>query len=92
MMNEEKIDYKKKYEYEKKEREKLEHDYCILKEDTEKVKSKLKEIEEKSRKNIEVYQKACTENEELKRQLIKKVEENETYKKGIEKLIYTLGK
>ena len=91
-MSEKEINYKVKYEEEKSKREKIEKDYYCLIEKRNETVAKLKEIEEKSRKNIEVYQKACTENEELKRQLIKKVEENETYKKGIEKLIYTLGK
>lgn len=86
------IDYKSKYEEEKKKREKIEKDYMILKEQIDKVNSKSKELEEKSNKNIEVYEKACKENEELKIQLIKTIEEKETFKKGIEKIIFTLGK
>ena len=86
------IDYKSKYEEEKKKREKIEKDYMILKEQIDKVNSKSKELEEKSNKNIEVYEKACKANEELKMQLIKTIEEKETFKKGIEKIIFTLGK
>lgn len=88
----ESIDYKTKYEEEKKRREKIEKDYMSLKEKTDKVNAKSKELEEKSSKNIEIYEKACKENAELRNQLIKSIEEKETYKRGIEKLILTLGK
>lgn len=88
----ESIDYQSKYEEEKKRREKIEKDYICLKEQIDKINSKSKELEEKSSKNIEIYEKACKENEELKRQILQVIQEKETYKKGIDKLILTLGK
>ena len=88
----ESIDYKTKYEEEKKRREKIEKDYMSLKEKTDKVNAKSKELEEKSSKNIEIYEKACKANEELRNKLIVAINEKETYKRGIEKLILTLGK
>lgn len=89
-MNE--IDYRTKYEEEKSRREKIENDYINLKEKADKVNTKIKELETKSKNNSEVYEKACKTNEELKTQLIKALEEKEAYKRGIEKLILTLGK
>lgn len=89
-MNE--IDYKTKYEEEKARRQKIEKDYISLKEQTDKVNAKLKELESKSSNNVEIYEKACKENAELRNQLIKAIEEKETYRKGIDKLILTLGK
>ena len=88
----ESIDYKTKYEEEKKKREKIEKDYICLKEQIDKINSKSKELEEKSSKNIEIYEKACKENAELRNKLIVAINEKETYKRGIEKLILTLGK
>lgn len=86
------IDYKNKYEEEKTRRQKIEKDYISLKEQTDKVNAKLKELESKSSNNVEIYEKACKENAELRNQLIKVIEEKETYRKGIDKLILTLGK
>lgn len=86
------IDYESKYKEEKSRREKIEKDYITLKEQTDKVNAKVKELETKSKNNSEVYEKACKTNEELKTQLIKALEEKEAYKRGIEKLILTLGK
>ena len=88
----ESIDYKTKYEEEKKRREKIEKDYISLKEQTDKVNAKVKELESKSINNVEIYEKVCKENEELKRQILQVIQEKETYKKGIDKLILTLGK
>lgn len=86
------IDYESKYKEEKSRREKIEKDYITLKEQTDKVNEKVKQLESKSINNSEIYEKVCKENAELKNQLIKSIEEKETYKKGIEKLILTLGK
>ena len=86
------IDYKNKYEEEKTRRQKIEKDYISLKEQTDKVNAKLKELESKSSNNVEIYEKACKENAGLRNQLIKVIEEKETYRKGIDKLILTLGK
>lgn len=86
------IDYESKYKEEKSRREKIEKDYITLKEQTDKVNAKVKELEGKSNKNVEVYENVCKQNEELKKQLIRVIDEKETYKKGIEKLILTLGK
>lgn len=88
----ESIDYQSKYEEEKKKREKIEKDYISLKEQTNKVNAKVKELESKSINNVEIYEKVCKENEELKRQILQVIQEKETYKKGIDKLILTLGK
>lgn len=88
----ESIDYQSKYEEEKKKREKIEKDYISLKEQTDKVNAKVKELESKSINNVEIYEKVCKENEELKRQILQVIQEKETYKKGIDKLILTLGK
>lgn len=88
----ESIDYQSKYEEEKKKREKIEKDYISLKEQTDKVNAKVKELESKSINNVEIYEKVCKENEELKRQILQVIQEKETYKKGIDKLILILGK
>lgn len=89
-MNE--IDYKSKYQEEKSRREKIEKDYITLKEQTDKINEKVKQLENKSINNSEIYEKVCKENAELKKQFLNKIEEFETYKKGLQKLIYTLGK
>lgn len=86
------IDYKNKYEEEKTRRQKIEKDYISLKEQTDKINEKVKQLESKSVNNSEIYEKACKENAELRNQLIKAIEEKETYRKGIDKLILTLGK
>ena len=86
------IDYRVKYEEEKKKREKIEKDYINLKEQLNKTNTKIKELEGKSTNNSEIYEKVCKENAELKKQFLNKIEEFETYKKGLQKLIYTLGK
>lgn len=88
----ESIDYQSKYEEEKKKREKIEKDYICLKEQTDKVNAKVKELESKSINNVEIYEKVCKENEELRNKLIVAINEKEKYKRGIEKLILTLGK
>lgn len=85
------IDYESKYKEEKSRREKIEKDYITLKEQTDKVNEKVKQLESKSINNSEIYEKVCKENAELKNQLIKTIEERETYKRGIERLILTLG-
>ena len=91
-MSEKEKDYIRLYEEEKTRRQKIEKDYISLKEQTDKVNAKLKELESKSSNNVEIYEKACKENAELRNQLIKVIEEKETYRKGIDKLILTLGK
>ena len=91
-MSEKEKDYIRLYEEEKTRRQKIEKDYISLKEQTDKVNAKLKELERKSSNNVEIYEKACKENAELRNQLIKVIEEKETYRKGIDKLILTLGK
>ena len=86
------VDYESKYKEEKARRQKIEKDYISLKEQTDKINEKVKQLESKSVNNSEIYEKACKENAELRNQLIKVIEEKETYRKGIDKLILTLGK
>ena len=86
------VDYESKYKEEKARRQKIEKDYISLKEQTDKINEKVKQLESKSSNNVEIYEKACKENAELRNQLIKVIEEKETYRKGIDKLILTLGK
>ena len=91
-MSEKEKDYIRLYEEEKARRQKIEKDYISLKEQTDKINEKVKQLESKSVNNSEIYEKACKENAELRNQLIKAIEEKETYRKGIDKLILTLGK
>lgn len=86
------VDYESKYKEEKARRQKIEKDYISLKEQTDKINEKVKQLESKSVNNSEIYEKACKENAELRNQLIKAIEEKETYRKGIDKLILKLGK
>ena len=89
---EKEIDYKAKYEEEKKKREKIEKDYITLQEKTNGINKKVEEINKKNEENDNKIIEITKQNQSIvmNYQILK--QEKENIENGIMKVIALIGK